>query len=166
MNDRLSFGFHEHGKPFALVEGRAAAIGFNVSHSAPHGLIVFASQGRPQGRIGIDVEVLRADRDFDGIAGTVFGPEERAAVAAAWGEDKVRLFYRLWALKEALIKALGTGFSLDPSGFEVPSDMVRGVDRGTFHFPREPADTWRLACFGDARFAAALAHEVGPGGDR
>ena len=165
-NDRLSFGFHEHGKPFALVEGRAASTSFNVSHSAPHGLIAFASPGRPQGRIGTDVEVLRADRDFDGIAGTVFGPEERAAVAAAWGEDKIRLFYRLWALKEALIKALGTGFSLDPSGFEVPSDMVRGVDWGTFHFPREPADTWRLACLGDARFAAAIAHEAGPGGDR
>ena len=165
-NDRLSFGVHEHGKPFAVVEGRAAPLGFNVSHSAPHGLMAFASQGRPRRRIGIDAEVWRAKRNFDGIGGKVFGPEERAALAVAQGDDKVRLFYRLWALKEALIKALGTGFSLDPSGFEVPSDMVRGVDRGTFHFPREPADTWRLACLGDARFAAALAHEVGPGGDR
>ena len=165
-NDRLSFGFHEHGKPFALVEGRTASMSFNVSHSAPHGLIAFASRGRPRERIGVDVEVLRADRDLDGIAGTVFGAEERAAVAAAWGEDKVRLFYRLWAMKEALIKALGTGFSLHPSGFEVPSDMVRGVDSGTFHFPREPADAWRLACLRDARFAAAIVHEVSPGGDR
>ena len=162
-NDRLSFGFHEHGKPFALVEGRAASIGFNVSHSAPHGLIALASPGRPRGRIGIDVEVLRADRDFDGIAATVFGPEERAAVAAAWGEDKVRLFYRLWALKEALIKALGTGFSLDPSGFEVPSDMVRGVDSEGFRFPHAPADRWQLACLPAAGFAAAIAYEVESG---
>lgn len=159
-NDDLSFGFHEHGKPFALVEGQPAPIDFNVSHSAPHGLIALASQGRPHGRIGIDAEVRRADRDFDGIASSVFGPEERAAVAAAWGEDKIRLFYRLWTLKEALIKALGTGFTLDPSGFEVPSSMVRDADSGTFRFPREPADEWRIACLGDGRFAAAIACEL------
>ena len=161
-NDRLSFGFHEHGKPFALVDGREVPLGFNVSHSAPHGLIAFASRGRPLGRIGVDAETFRPDRDFDGIAGTVFGPDERGALAAAWGNDKVRLFYRLWTLKEALIKALGTGFSLSPSGFEIPSDMLDGVDSGTFRFPHEPVDTWRLACLGDSGFAAAIAYEFDP----
>ena len=155
-NDDLSFGFHEHGKPFALVEGQPASISFNLSHSAPHGLIAFASRGR----LGIDVEMRRAGRDFDGIAARVFGPEERAAVTAAWGEDKVRLFYRLWTFKEALIKALGTGFTLNPSGFEVPPDMVHEADSGLFRFPREPADEWRITCLGDARFAAAIAREV------
>ena len=162
-NDRLSFGFHDHGKPFALVDGRTASIGFNVSHSASHGLIAFASGRRPRRRIGVDAEVRRTGRDFDGIAQRVFGPEERAVLEASWGEDKVRLFYRLWTMKEALIKALGTGFSLNPSRFEVPSAMVRGVDGGTFRFPHQPADTWRLTCLGDARFAAALAWEISSG---
>ena len=49
-NDALSFGFHEHGKPFARVDERPVPISFNVSHSAPHGLIAFA----PQGRLGVD----------------------------------------------------------------------------------------------------------------
>ena len=159
-NDRLSFGFHEHGKPFALVEGRAAPLGFNVSHSASHGLIAFASRERPRGRIGVDAEIRRADRDLDGIAGTVFGPAERAAVAAAWGDDKVRLFYRLWTLKEALIKALGTGFSLNPSRFEVPPTMVHGADSGEFRFPHAPADRWQLASLPDTRLAAAIACEI------
>ena len=158
-NERLSFGFHDHGKPFALVDGRAASIGFNVSHSAPHGLIAFAAQGR----LGVDAEVRRPDRDFDGIAGRVFGPQERAALAAAWGEDKARLFYRLWTMKEALIKALGTGFSLVPSGFEVPSAMIHGVDSGLFRFPHHPVNEWRLDCLHDTRFAAAMAWEVGSG---
>ena len=163
-NDRLSFGFHEHGKPFALVEGRAAPLGFNVSHSAPHGLIAFASLGWPRGRIGVDAEVFRRDRDFDGIAGTVCGPEEQAALAAAWGDGKVRLFYRLWTLKEALIKALGTGFSLAPTRFEVPAAMVHGVDSGGIRFPHVPADRWRLVSLPDTRFAAAIAYEVDPDG--
>lgn len=162
-NDQLSFAFLDHGKPFALVEGQAASIGFNVSHSAPHGLLAFASQGRPQRRIGVDAEVRRAGRNLDGIAERVFGPEERAALAAARGEVKVRLFYRLWTLKEALIKALGTGFSLAPSGFEVPFAMIHGVDSGIFRFPHKPVDKWRLECLGDAGFAAALACEIDSG---
>lgn len=91
----------------------------------------------------------------------MFSGGERAALAAS-ADDKVRLFYRLWTLKEVLIKALGTGFSLDPSGFEVLSAMVRGVDSGMFRFPHHPADRWRLEYPDDARFAAALAHEVVP----
>ena len=162
-NDRLSFGLHEHGKPFALVEGQAAPLGFNVSHSAPHGLIAFAPRERPRRRIGVDAEVWRPDRDFDGIGRTVFGPEERAALEAARGEDKIRLFYRLWALKEALIKALGTGFSLHPSRFEVPPNMIREAEVGEFRFPHAPADRWRLACLPATGFSAALAREADAG---
>ena len=155
-NDALSFGFHEHGKPFARVDENPVPISFNVSHSAPHGLIAFA----PQGRLGVDVEVRRPGRDFDGISTRVFGPEERAAVAAAWGEDKRRLFYRLWTFKEALIKALGTGFTLSPSSFEVPTAMIHEADSGMFRFPHHPADEWRITCLGNAGFAAAIAWEV------
>ena len=164
-NERLSFGSGEHGKPFALVDGQSASPGFNVSHSTGHGLIAFASRARPRKRIGIDAEVRRTGRNFDGIARVVFGAEERAAHAAARGEDKVRLFYRLWSLKEALIKALGTGFSLHPSRFEVPPAMIRETNSGVFRFPHLPADRWRLECLDDVRFAAALAHEVDPDDD-
>lgn len=162
-NDRLSFGTHEHGKPFAIVGGETATISFNVSHSGFHGLIAFAPQGRPHGRIGVDAEVRRTGRDFVGIADMVFGPGERAALATAGGDERVRLFYRFWTMKEALIKALGTGFSLSPSRFEIPSAMVRGANSGMFRFPHIPAEQWRLEYLGDTRFAAALAFEVAPG---
>ena len=162
-NDRLAFGYREHGKPFALMDGRPAPLDFNVSHSAPHGLIAFAPAESPRRRIGVDAEVRRTDRDFDGIAERVYGPGERAALAATRGEDKVRLFYRLWTLKEALIKALGTGFTLDPSTFEVPPAMIRGTDTGTLRVDREPDRTWRLACLSDTGFAAAIAREIDAG---
>ena len=163
-NERLSFGYRKHGKPYALVDGQPASLAFNVSHSTPHGLIAFASAGSPCRRIGVDAEVRRAGRDFDGIAERVYSPGERAALAAAWGEDKVRLFYRLWTLKEALIKALGTGFSLNPSTFEIPPDMIQETDAGKLRIDREPERTWRLACLGDTGFAAAIAHEIDDSG--
>ena len=157
-NDRLSFVFGDHGKPFAVVDGQPAPIGFNLSHSAPHGLIALASRGR----IGVDVETRHTGRDFDGIAESVFGRYERRALAATSGDDKIRLFFRLWSMKEALIKALGTGFSLAPDRFEVPPAMVRDEDSGLFRFPHLPADAWRLEDLGETRFAAALAFDLPP----
>ena len=155
-NDELSFGAAKHGKLFALVGGVPASASFNVSHSGEHGLIAFASRGR----IGVDVEKRTAGRDLDGIAERVFAPGERAQLAALAGERKVRLFFSLWTMKEALLKALGTGLSLDSRQFEVPPALRREARIGIFRFPHAPGVEWRLERLGDARFAAALAHEL------
>ena len=69
----------------------------------------------------------------------------------------MRLFYRLWSLKEALIKALGTGFSLNPTRFEVPGPVLDGARSSDFRFPHSPESRWRLHDLGEPRFAAALA---------
>ena len=151
----LSFGYGEHGKPFAKVDGARAGIGFNVSHSGRHGLIAIA----PYDGIGIDVEVRVAQRDLEGIGSLVYGPVERRLLAAA-GREKVDLFYRLWSMKEALIKAVGTGFSLSPSRFEIPGPMLHGAKTGDFRFPHALSDSWRLYDLGEPRFAAALAYRV------
>lgn len=152
-NRQLSFGYLDHGKPFAKVNGRRAPAGFNVSHSGSHGLIALAEHHS----LGVDVEERLPRRDLDGIADSVYGSTERCALATAKGQRKLHLFYRLWSLKEALIKALGSGFSLDPAGFEVPEPMLHGARSGTFRFPRTPSTTWRLLDLGEPRFAAALA---------
>ena len=154
-NERLAFGASEHGKPFALVDGVAAPVSFNVSHSGKHGLVALA----PRGRLGVDVEE-RVDRlDLDGISEFVFGPDEQADFASTRGREKFHLFFTLWTLKEALIKALGTGFSLDPARFEVPQAIRRGARKGMFRFPWIPNVEWRLENLGNADFAAAIAYE-------
>ncbi len=155
-NGDLTFGFLEHGKPFAIVNGARAGASFNVSHSGHHGLIGFSNQ---QG-LGVDLEVRRPGRDFDGIGRMVYSPHERSALTTAKGEAKLRLFYRLWSLKEALIKALGTGFSLNPSRFEVPQPLIGERRSGLFRFPHIPSDTYRLQYLGEPRFSAAFAHRV------
>ena len=154
-NERLAFGEGEHGKPFALVNDTPVPISFNLSHSGRHGLIALA----PEGRLGVDVEERANRRDFDRIIETVFGANERADLKRARGRDKVHLFYKLWTIKEALIKALGTGFSLDPVTFEAPEAMRRGSSSGIFRFPHSPATQWLVEYIGNRRFAAAFAHE-------
>ena len=155
-NRALSFAYLEHGKPFATVDGRRADVGFNVSHSGRHGLIAIGAHDR----LGVDVEERVSKRDLEGIGSLVYGSNERRLLAAAAGRDKVHLFYRLWSMKEALIKALGSGFSLNPSRFEVPPATLQGERSGSFRFPHEPSSEWRLLDLGEPRFAAALAYRV------
>lgn len=157
-NEALSFDTLTHGKPFALVGGMRAPIGFNVSHGGQYGLIALVAAGR----IGVDVEERDARRDLDGIAETVFTPAEQAELALASGERKIHLFFSLWTMKEALIKALGTGFSLNPSRFEIPPGLRRGGRAGVFRFPQNPATGWWLENLGNTEFAAAVAYELAP----
>ena len=65
-------------------------------------------------------------------------------------------------MKEALIKALGTGFSVNPARFEFPLALRRGRRAGVFRFPQCFTTGWWLENLGNAEFAAAVAHELVP----
>lgn len=158
MNEDLAFEVSAHGKPSATVQGAAASVGFNVSHSGRHGLIALA----PRGRVGVDVEERTRHRNLDDLIAGVLGPAEQAEVDAARGEAKLRLFFTLWTLKEALGKAHGMGLSLDVARFEIPPAMRRGEQSGVVTIPDSPGVAWRLENLGHESFAAALAHELNP----
>lgn len=156
-NKRLTFGSSSSGKPFALVDNVPATISFNLSHSGQRGLIACA----PQGRLGVDVEERVARRDFDELSEAVCGPHERSIIAFARGCGKVQFFFRLWTIKEALIKALGMGFSFDVSQFEVPSALRQGRI-SLLRFPQLPEVRWRAEYIGNEEFSAAIVHEFTP----
>ncbi len=155
--DDLCFGHLDHGKPFAIMGGRRSGIGFNVSHSGCHGLIAIGGHDD----LGVDVEERSLHRDFDGLTGRVFGPQERQRLAHVSGTARLHLFYRLWTMKEALLKAIGTGLSLGPSRFEIPDAMLDGGRACLFRFPHDPSPPLRLFDLGEERFAAALARRPG-----
>ena len=157
-NEQLAFSVSDHGKPYAVVQGEAAPVSFNVSHSGAHGLIAVAAAGR----LGVDVEERNTPRDLDGLISSVLGPNEQAELALASGCHKLHLFFNFWTIKEALIKALGLGLSLDMSGFEIPLAMRHGETTSIFQFPQMPTVRWRLEDLGNERFAAAIAHELDP----
>ena len=155
-NDELSFGTSAHGKPYALVGGFPASIAFNVSHSGRHGLIAFA----PEGRIGIDVEECSPRQDIDGDIRLLFSPEERERFNATAGRRRLELFWSLWTMKEALVKASGTGMARDTTSFTIPSSMSSGARLTVFRFPDAPSTRWKLERLESPRFVAALAHEI------
>ncbi len=106
----VRFDYGPQGKPG--VEG----LRFNVSHSGP--LAVYAFTLLPD--VGIDVEQRREVQGARDIARSFFSAAEQAALAAA--PDPQAAFLRCWTRKEALIKALGGGLSIDLASFDVSVD--------------------------------------------
>ena len=157
QNADLSFNEGAYGKPFAEVNRRPAAISFSVSHSGQRGLIAHA----PTGRLGVDVEQVVPKRHLNSLIEAVMGADEQRELGAMEEQDRLHQFFRLWTCKEALVKALGTGFSTDISGFQVPAEIRRRSEvAGVFRFPHLPALSWSLEDISGDGFAAALASEI------
>ncbi|HEX6591913.1 MAG TPA: 4'-phosphopantetheinyl transferase superfamily protein, partial [Moraxellaceae bacterium] len=76
---------------------------FSLSHSA--GGIAAIACTQP---CGIDIEVPRK-ASFESVASRYFAEAEKKALQEAPTDQRVELFFRLWTLKEASVKALGEG---------------------------------------------------------
>jgi 4'-phosphopantetheinyl transferase len=109
----LDFEFGQQGKP--SIAAPRAKIAFNLSHSAELAVVAVASPVR----LGVDVEQLREVTDATAIAHSFFSTAEAAALAAVAPTDLDRAFLTCWTRKEAFVKALGGGLSVDLSGFAV-----------------------------------------------
>lgn len=153
-NEQLSFDYNDHGKPIPLLGDIPASVSVNLSHSGDYGLIGIAEKGE----LGVDIEVRMNRTDLDGIGQMVFTPNELSELEQAVDDEKKYLFYKLWTLKEALIKGLGTGFSLNPSLFEIPSVLRSGSKNGVFFFPHITHLAWHLEYIDDEDFALSIAH--------
>jgi 4'-phosphopantetheinyl transferase len=113
----LNFCYGSFGKPALAPESVPYPIRFNVSQSC--GLALFAFS-RDQ-EIGIDVERIRVNFDFEHLAKTFFPPGEFAELHSLPASGRPAGFFRLWTRLEAYSKARGTGlFLLDGSGASSP----------------------------------------------
>lgn len=112
---RLEFVEGAQGKP-AL---RGGELEFNVSHSGDRVAIAIA-QGSP---VGIDIEVEQPRMtDLAVLARRYFSPGEAREVelaAQADADAAMRLFFTIWTAKEAVIKAVGGGLSIELASFSV-----------------------------------------------
>ncbi|HEY8124853.1 MAG TPA: 4'-phosphopantetheinyl transferase superfamily protein [Methylocystis sp.] len=100
------FGVTPHGKPFPL----SPHTGFDISLSHTHGMAAVAiASGRD---IGVDVESFLHPRDALKVAERYFAPEEAAIVRAQTDPAlQSEIFFAIWTLKEAVLKADGRGLA-------------------------------------------------------
>src|SRR5690606_36970226 len=78
-------------------------------------------------RIGVDIEQLSRKRDWMGIAEHSFHHREIDTFLALPDPQQAQHFFRLWTLKEAYLKARGTGIAtgLDKAAFELAPGKVQ-----------------------------------------
>jgi len=121
--------------------GGSARLHFNLSHSGPLLAVALSTAGP----VGVDVEVVEPLRDMERVAARVFSEEEWRPAGALGDAARLRYFYRLWTLKEAVLKYLGTGLSLSPTAVALhptaeDPPFVRSVEAAGW--PADGASGW------------------------
>lgn len=114
------FDCDEHGKPF--ISNADTSLMFNLSHSGGRAVLAVTHEHQ----VGVDVEQLSHKRDWLGIAKHYFNSSEYELIMSTPETTKCALFFRLWTLKEAYLKARGTGIStgLDKISFDFCADKL------------------------------------------
>ena len=130
----LVFARYPQGKPY-LPD---SPLEFSLSHSGNQLLLAVAHQRR----LGVDIELGLRQRPVLAIAEHFFAADEIARLRQLQGEEQSRYFYRLWCLKEAFFKALGSGiatgldkvcFDLGPTGIHVQCQLPLDLSHWQFH---------------------------------
>lgn len=111
----LKFDYNAYGKPSLGFPFSESKLHFNISHS--HNVVLCAFTHNRQ--IGVDVEYMRSDIDYEQLAKYSFSFNEQAAFYDLPIAQRRQAFFNCWTRKEAYIKARGRGLSLPLDLFDV-----------------------------------------------
>ena len=101
----LQFGQSEREEPILISPG-ADACRFNSSHAES----VFAMAiSTGAAAVGVDVETMRLDWDWEGVTEMYLDPGRLAQLRAVSQSERQETFLRFWSLREAFAKATGEG---------------------------------------------------------
>lgn len=98
--DKENIIYNEKGKPYLKNDN----IYFNISHSKDLIAIIIDNK-----ECGIDIEYIDYERKIDKLIPRVLSPIEQLKFNKA--VDKYEYFYKIWTIKEAYLKYIGTGIS-------------------------------------------------------
>lgn len=110
----------ELGKPYLdHVESELLSnynLNFNISHTENIVAIVISNDVQ----VGIDIETIKPINTTIISDSGVFSKAEIDYINFGKDLNKLKRFYKIWTLKEAFLKAKGTGFNDNPNSFSVP----------------------------------------------
>ncbi|HVV93706.1 MAG TPA: 4'-phosphopantetheinyl transferase superfamily protein [Hyphomicrobiales bacterium] len=136
----LGFAYGPQGKPEVAMPPGAPPLHFNLSHTGDLAALAVSAEAP----LGVDIEHVAPVKED--VAGHFFSAAEQAALKALPEAGRERAFFRCWTRKEAMVKALGGGLSIELARF----DVTLGPD--------EPARLLRLDGAPDAPRRWSLLH--------
>jgi 4'-phosphopantetheinyl transferase len=128
--ERIEYRKPEPGAKPALASGQ---VQFNLSHTGDSAVLAVSAEP-----VGVDIEQIRPITDLRVLAARVFSSGELSRFMKIYDSRRQQsAFFSCWSRKEAILKEMGTGLSLDPSlltvGWGAP--VVEDV-RGTWRLQR------------------------------
>ena len=109
----LRFAAEDGGRPYLVPGGAVPLPDFSLGHSGG----VAALAVTPTGRLGVDIEQLRATGPTERLAPAILSDAELAVVREAaplLALPPHEILLRLWVMKESVLKAAGSGLRTDP----------------------------------------------------
>lgn len=149
-----------YGKPELEPPCGDPPLRLNLSHTK--GLAACAlSNGHA---VGIDTEEINRRLDVQAVMKATFTAEEQRLLAASASSERQEIFYRLWTLKEAIVKGIGRGlslslldftFTLDPLSLTIATHAGEDAANWQMH-ELAPTNCHRLALAAKRRPSAIL----------
>ena len=103
--DELRFLHGKYGKPRVFDEFGNELIHFNMSHS--EGLALYGFSRKHE--IGVDIQRIQPIPEMDQIVESYFCAKEKEKYFSCSTESREEYFFKIWARKEAVLKANGSG---------------------------------------------------------
>jgi 4'-phosphopantetheinyl transferase len=114
----LVFGSGAHGKPF--LKTPSVPLQFNLSHSGIRAALAVTRNMR----CGIDIEKVRSQISDQALAERFFCERENEWLRSLPAEQRIQGFFRLWSVKESILKAVGKGLSVSLSKVDASSVLA------------------------------------------
>lgn len=123
---------NQYGKPYCNNK----AFHFNVSHTGNWVVCIIDTK-----QVGIDIELM-TDIDYEALI-SLFHPSESQQLKQT--TNKKEYFFKLWTIKESVIKNIGKGLSIPLNSFSI----CLGQDGISVHFEEEKfnSDEYRVKIY-------------------
>lgn len=142
----LRFDHNAYGKP--TLAAPLDHVHFNLSHSGDVAVVALSEDGA----VGVDIERMRSVPDALDMARRFFSRGEFELLRETSDHDRDRAFLTLWTRKEACLKMLGRGLSLDSTLVDVTTpEKVTVVEQPD----SVPGERLKRICVQDVRVSSA-----------
>jgi len=137
---QIGIAYTSSGMPLLDHTWSHTDITFNVSHSHDQAIIAVSIKNI----IGIDIEKVRIDIEYEKLAKRFFSEIEHKQIMEI--EDTLRLdaFFATWTRKEALVKATGTGIAYGLNKFDVSVGPDKPAELLNSRWQAECQSSWSL----------------------